>query len=328
MKFRTEIISSESPFRISHRSRTLFTGSCFTNNIGQRLVDLRFPVIVNPFGVVYNPLSIKRNIDRLLSRKLYTAGELHLANMLWFSWDHHSSFSDTDRDRVLDNINSSLTSASDMLYRADYLLLTFGTAWVYRLKKSGEIVCNCHKVPSREFDRELLTPSAIFNECDSMIGSLKRAVPGLKIVLTISPVRHWKDGPQGNQVSKAALHLAVSQLLEKHRDITGYFPAYELMIDDLRDYRFYADDLVHPNKQAIEYIWEKFSETYFTKETRALNQEIQQLVDASAHRTMFPATDSHRKFLEAQLKKTKDLQKRFPDIDFSPFLSRFENSDN
>ena len=324
MQFRTEI-TPESSFRINHRNKTLFTGSCFTNNIGLRLFDLRFPVIVNPFGVVYNPLSVFRNFELMLDSKVYTAKDLRMHDELWFSFDHHSSFSDTNRDRALDKINTSLSEASDMIFEADYLLITFGTAWVYRLLENGRIVCNCHKMPAKEFSRELLTVMDITEACEKIIARLAEKNPGLKIIFTVSPVRHWKDGAHGNQVSKATLLLAVDEICKRFPEKTGYFPAYELLLDDLRDYRFYADDLVHPSEQAMEYIWEKFSLTYFTEETRQLNSEIEKIIHATRHRIMFSGTGNHRKFVDAQLKKIMALQKAFPYLNLIPYVTHFES---
>ncbi len=325
MQFRTEITPDSVPFRISHTSKTLFTGSCFTNNIGRRLEDLRFPVIVNPFGVVYNPLTVKRNIEILLEKKIYTEQDLEYYNELWFSWDHHSSFSDTDKNRVLEHINHNLAEASNLLFQADYLLVTFGTAWVYRLLKTGNIVCNCHKVPTREFSRELICAEEITEAYTSMIHSVRMKNPKIRIIFTISPVRHWKDGSFGNQVSKATLILAVNQILNNFGNITSYFPAYELILDDLRDYRFYADDLVHPNEQAIEYIWEKFSALYFDEETRRVNAEITDLLKAAGHKAWFSNTGLHQKFLETHLMKAQALQKLYPYIDLTPLITHFKS---
>ncbi|HYW95616.1 MAG TPA: GSCFA domain-containing protein [Bacteroidales bacterium] len=328
MPFRTEIKLSPSPFRINHGSKTLFTGSCFTNNIGERLRDLRFPVIVNPFGVVYNPLSVKQNIDQLLARKVYTGDDLEYSDELWFSFDHHSSFSDTNKERVLDHINNALTAASDLLYQADFLLLTFGTAWVYRLRETGGIVCNCHKIPPKAFNRELLSVDDVTNAGISMIKAIRKKNPSVKIIFTISPVRHWKDGAHGNQVSKAVLLLAVENIMKQFGSCTDYFPAYELMLDDLRDYRFYDNDLVHPDKQAVDYIWDKFSETYFDEDTRKLNMEISRLIDATRHRVMFEGTESHKKFVASQLRKVKALQAAYPGIDFTPIAAHFNSPDD
>ncbi len=325
MHFRTEIHPEPSPFRIDHTSKILFTGSCFTNNIGQRLKDLGFPVIVNPFGVVYNPLSIKKNIDRLLEGREYTEQDLEYHNELWFSFDHHSSFSGTDRAAVLRQINDSLHEASALLQGADYVLLTFGTAWVYRLLKTGEVVCNCHKVPAREFSRELMSVDGITQACAGLIRAVRKKNPSARFLFTISPVRHWKDGHFGNQVSKASLVLAVKNILDHFNTMTAYFPAYELLIDDLRDYRYYADDLLHPSNQAIEYIWEKFSQTFFSDETSHLNREIAALALAASHRPLSGSTTGHRKFLEIQLRKTLELQHKHPAIDLSRYRIHFEN---
>ncbi len=224
---------------------------------------------------------------------------------------------------MLENINNSILQAADLFMQSDYLLLTFGTSWVYRLVSSGQIVCNCHKLPARKFKRELLDPREIAQSFKSLVERIRKLNPGIKIIFTISPVRHWKDGATGNQLSKAALILAVNELCTAFPEFTGYFPAYEILLDDLRDYRYYASDLVHPSEEAITYIWEKFSLTYFDEDTRNLNREIGSLSMAMNHRSLFPETENHKKFLLAYLKKANSLQKKYPDIDLTLFISYF-----
>ncbi len=324
MKFRTEIREEPSAFKIDHQTGIVFIGSCFTDNIGNRLRDFFFPVIVNPFGIVYNPFSVSRNIRRLLEEKEYSPEDLDFYNERWFSFDHHSSFSGTRKEEVLATINRTKKQATHHLFHARYLILTFGTAWIYRHLKTNRVVCNCHKLPQREFNRELLDTGEITDEVTYTIRRLLEINPGIRIVFTISPVRHWKDGAHGNQVSKSTLVLAVEELLKRFPDTTTYFPAYELMLDDLRDYRFYSNDLVHPNDQAVEYIWEKFAHTFFDEDTTILNKEISGLLTAARHRTMFPQTESHRRFLKTHRQKSQALQKKYPEIDFSSLIRTFE----
>jgi hypothetical protein len=313
--FRTIIDLNPSSFQISHKSKILFAGSCFTDNIGQRMKELSFRVKINPFGVVYNPLSLLNSLGILLDGDEFTGEDLEFRNELWFSWDHHSSFSNPDKEDSLKQINQEIKISSKQLRKADFLLVTFGTSWVYRLKKNGEIVSNCHKVPEKEFDRMLLSADDIANSWKAFIPELLKKNKDLKIIFTISPVRHWKDGAHGNQLSKASLLLAIDELCSAFPENTEYFPAYEILLDELRDYRFYADDLLHPNSQAIDYIWKQFEKVYFGKQTIEINKEIRKLIQARNHRVYNENTDAHKKFLKKISKDTQQLAKKYPFLD-------------
>lgn len=329
--FRTEIIPAPSRFRISHESTILLNGSCFTDNIGQKLRELSFKAEINPFGVIYNPLSLLNSLGILLDGGKFTGKDLNFHNDLWFSWDHHSSFSNPNKKDCLSKINEQIHVSSSFLKKADFLFLTFGTAWVYRLKINGEIVNNCHKFPESEFDRIFLGPNDIENSWKSFIPEILKINKNLKIIFTVSPVRHWKDGAHGNQLSKSALLLAIDKLCSIFPDNTEYFPAYELLLDDLRDYRFYADDLFHPNTQAVNYIWSVFGDVYFDKQTQEINKELGKLNQAKNHRVFNEGTDAFRKFKEKLLKQTQQLNKKYPFLEINgikpqgnpgPFFSR------
>jgi len=211
--FRTEINPSPSEFRISHKTKILLTGSCFADNLGSYLIDTLFPVHVNPFGVIYNPLSVLNTLGILLDETMFTHEDLEYRNELWFSWDHHSSFSHPDSNGCLMRINDSIQASSKHLRQSLFLVITFGTAWIYRLKATGKIVSNCHKFPDREFERILLGPADIIGVWKSFIEELFAINPDLKIIFTVSPVRHWKDGAHGNQLSKSVLLLAIDNLV-------------------------------------------------------------------------------------------------------------------
>lgn len=318
--FRTKIELQESSFRISHKSRILLNGSCFTDTIGQKMQKLLFPVRINPFGVVYNPISILNGLGILLDEDYYTEDDLLFHNELWFSWDHHSSFSGTVKENCLNHINEEIKTSSKHLKKADYLLITFGTAWIYRLKKTGEIVSNCHKLPEKEFERLLLKPKDIVKSWTVFIQELLGKNKKLKIIFTVSPVRHWKDGAHGNQISKSILLLAIDEICKAFPDNTDYFPAYEIMMDDLRDYRFYADDLLHPNTQAVNYIWEIFQKCYFDKSTLEINKEVEKITLAMNHRVYNEDTDAHRKFREKLAIQTRVLAKKYPFLNFKNIL--------
>jgi hypothetical protein len=322
MDFRTEVNIPPSENRISHDSGILFMGSCFTENIGFLMQELRFRVDLNPFGINYNPSSLSRNLWALLNTKLYTKKELHEANGRWFSFDHHSQFPDADPGACLDQINERIKSSRDRLSGTGYLLITWGTAWVYVLKESANVVSNCHKLPSDKFSRHLLSVNQVVDTYTKLFAGLRTQVPQLKIILTVSPVRHWKDGPVLNSVSKSTLLLAAHRLTEMF-SYCEYFPAYEIAMDDLRDYRYYADDLVHPNQQMIRYIWEKFSDTYFDENTKKLMGEIGKLNAARNHRPFDPSSKQYQQFCRKQLEKVRRLEKDIPGLDLAELAAFF-----
>jgi hypothetical protein len=310
--FRTEIDLQPSSFRISHKSKILINGSCFADNIGQKLSELRFKIKINPFGVVYNPLSLLNGLGILLDGEEFTEEDLSFYNELWFSWDHHSSFSNPSKEICLGKINGETRNSAKHLKKTDFLIITFGTSWAYRLKKTGEIVSNCHKVPEKEFDRIFLNPQDIVNSWKVFIPELLMKNPGMKIIFTVSPVRHWKDGAHGNQLSKSSLLLAINDLCHIFPGFTEYFPSYEILLDDLRDYRFYDDDLFHPNTQAVNYIWSIFSNVYFDTKTLEINRELEKLNQSMNHRAYNKDTEAYLKFTEKLNKKTKELSEKYP----------------
>jgi len=325
MEFRTEVNISPSENRISHDSSILFMGSCFTENIGAMMQELRFRVDLNPFGINYNPSSLSRNLWALLNGKKYTRKDLHEANGRWFSFDHHSQFSDADPEACLSNINERIHFSGNRLAGTNYLLITWGTAWVYVLKENATVVSNCHKLPSDKFSRHLLGVNQVVDTYTKLFAGLRAQVPGLKIILTVSPVRHWKDGSVLNTVSKSTLLLAAHKLTEMF-SYCEYFPAYEIAMDDLRDYRFYGDDLVHPNQQMIRYIWEKFSAAYFNENTIKFMGDIGKLNAARDHRPFDPASQQYLQFCKKQLEKVQRLEKDHPGLDLAELAGFFSES--
>ncbi len=314
--FRTEVNIPPSPDKISHHSNILFIGSCFTENIGVWMKEFKFRVDINPFGINYNPASVARNIELLLERKKYIPDDLYHYNDLWFSFDHHSRFAHPDPAQCLLTINNRLESSAKNLTVTDFLIITFGTAWVYERKNTGTIVSNCHKVPAREFNRYLLSVNQIVQTYTGLIKRLNDLIPSLNIIFTVSPVRHWKDGAPLNMVSKSTLILAVHEIVSTY-DCAEYFPAYELAMDDLRDYRFYNEDMIHPNNQMTAYIWKKFSETYFDPETINLIKELNSLQRALNHKAFYPSSKEHKHFITKQLEIIDGLQKKYPFLDFT-----------
>jgi lysophospholipase L1-like esterase len=285
MKFRTEIIIPRAPFAITHQDNILMTGSCFVENMSAQLYHAGFSICVNPFGIVYNPVSAANGLRDLITQKVYTAGNLFLQEGVYHSFAHHSRFSGTNSEAVVEKINTSIAQATQFLQQATLLVVTFGTANTYRHINSGKIVSNCHKVSAREFEEKRLTVEEITTTWNQLIADLQQVNPNLKLLFTVSPIRHWKDGAHENQLSKATLLLAVNELVAANAHCS-YFPAYELLLDDLRDYRFYADDLNHPNAQAIAYIWEKFSDAYFEPKTKEKIMEYEKQQKLLNHRPL------------------------------------------
>jgi len=291
-------------------------GSCFTENIGSRLKELKFPAEVNPFGVLYNPVSIKNSVEILMEGRKFTGSDLNYGNGLWYSFSHHSSFSHADRDTCVKNINVAIDRASRVLEKAAFLFITFGTARVYRLRETSVSVSNCHKLPHDRFSHLLLTVDEIVDSYVPFINKLKSFNRGLRIVFTVSPVRHWKDGANGNQVSKATLILAVSKLVGIFED-AAYFPAYELVMDDLRDYRFYEKDMIHINDQGVDYIWRRFVKSFIGRDQEPLMKEVAGIMQGVKHRPFNPLSEQYLGFLNNLLGQMSKIEKSNRLIDFS-----------
>lgn len=316
MIFRTKISPEKTDVRIDHRSTLMLLGSCFSQNIGQKLLDGNFDVDVNPFGVLYNPSSIAKSLTLLLDGKKFTREDLFEDRGFFNSFHHHSSFSSTDESECLFRINDSAIRASAKLSGLNVLIVTFGTSYVFSLKKTGKVVSNCHKIPASFFERKRLTVSQIVDEWGDLLIKLRERNPQLKVVFTVSPIRHWKDGAHGNQLSKSILLLAIDELQHKHRNIS-YFPSYELLLDDLRDYRFYAEDMIHPNEMAISYIWEYFAAMYFSEETKNIIKEWRQLVKSSQHRTQNEMSKEYQDFLKNIMDKLLIFKSKYSYLDCS-----------
>lgn len=313
--FRTVFPVQRAPFALTHADRLLLSGSCFTEHIGARLALGKFTTLVNPNGIVYNPVSIARSLALLAGENAGAEDAVFKHNGLWHSWEHHSAFSKPGEQETLQGIRKARQEAADFLQKTSYILLTLGTADVFMLRETGGVVANCHKAPANWFDQRRLTVTETVQVLRDTLTRIKARHPAIQVILTVSPVRHLRSGFVENQRSKAVLVLACAELCEQFNFI-HYFPAYELLLDDLRDYRFYAADMIHPNEQAIDYIWHYFSETYFTAETRVLLEQIGKVIAAARHRPFNPDTEEHRAFVQAQLEKIAELERRSPFINF------------
>ena len=317
-QFRTIIETPKSKHSITHKSRLLLTGSCFASNIGSMLAERKFDIEINPFGVLYNPLSISTMLSRIVDGELFTqqSPELFEHNGKWHSILHHGDFSRNSKEELLGTINNHLERCHKKVAEYDTVIVTFGTAYAYIRNSDNTVVGNCHKLPANIFTRRLLSIDEIVNETAKVIDKFRNSYPDIKFIFTVSPIRHLRDGAHDNQKSKATLLLAIDKIMSLYPDNTLYFPAYEIVLDELRDYRFYADDMVHPSPVAVEYIWECFGKCFFSDATQKLNEEIESIIRATGHRPFDAASDGYRNFLCNLLKKIEGFEEKYPYLNF------------
>ncbi len=314
MKFSTPVTFFSVQQSISHDAKLLILGSCFAENMGEKLTYNKFNTIVNPFGIIYNPISIAKSLAHILNESTFKEDDLLFFNDKWLSLQHHGSFSNSNKAECLQTINQSINSSNKQLKKANYLFVTFGSAWVYEHEKHG-LVANCHKIPAKHFTKRLLKVEEIVAAYTSLIKNVKSSNADINIVFTVSPVRHAKDGLWENNLSKAVLHLSIKELIENFDNCT-YFPAYEIVMDELRDYRFFKDDLVHPTNLAVNYVWEKFAMSYFSKETIVLMGNIQKIKQAATHKPFNFNSEKHQQFIKNQLAIIQELTTQFPHLNF------------
>jgi hypothetical protein len=321
-ELQTFVDISDFDFKIGYNDTTSFFGSCFSTNIGRKFLNLKFNTLVNPFGVLYNPASISKSIDRILQNQLFTEGDLNFYDNFWFSFAHYTSFSDKSKTNCLNNINSNFTDAVKKMNNTSVLVLTLGTSYIYRLKENGCIVANCHKIPDSKFSHEFLKTNESVTLLAETIQKLNKSIPSVRVIITISPIRHWKDGAIENQRSKSALVLA-AQELEHRFDNVHYFPVYEIFMDELRDYRFYARDMLHPSEFAVDYVWEKFSKCFFDSETIKIIKQVEKLNKSLQHRPVNVESVQHQLFRKKLKEQIGTFSKKYPGIDYSKELSDF-----
>lgn len=316
MQFRTPVELPKQAFQINHRHQLCVMGSCFSEHIGGRLTDAKFRCTLNPFGILYNPRSIAVALRQIMQGKVYAPSDLVEDKELFHSMMHHGSFSGGEQQLVLDGINSSISEAHEQLPRLNHLLITFGTAWIYTLKSSGEVVGNCHKMPARLFERTRLSVEDVVTDYTALINELLLLNPDCKIIFTVSPIRHIKETLHGNQISKSTLLLAIETLCQSYPEAVFYFPSYEILLDELRDYRFYADDMLHPSPVAVEYIWSRFSDFYFSAETKEIIKSCQKIKKDIAHRPYHTHSEAYMLFLNQIVLKIDELLRKYPKLDF------------
>ncbi len=314
MKFHLNYKSQKAIYEIHHKHNILLLGSCFADSIGEYLQRYKFGVLKNPYGILFNPISIVQFINDTLNIEEDNEWSIIHRNGVFYSWKCHSSVYATERNELLKKLSNIKREGGSYIAKCDYLFITFGSAFVYRLQENNRIVANCHKQPGNLFGKELLSVNEIVQACKMAFEKWKIVNPKTRIILTVSPVKYLRDGIHGNNLSKATLLLAVNQLCKECE--CDYFPAYELVSDDLRDYRFYEEDLAHPNEVAVNYVWEKFSETYFEDDTKAINKEIDKLLQAQHHKILFPNTEDAVAFQQNIDKMRKELIKKYPYLRF------------
>ena len=338
MNFHLDFTPKPFTKKISHYQQLLLIGSCFSENIGTRLKHHKFEVLENPNGILFNPISITKSITSYIDNKKYTEKDLFYYNECWNSWEHHSRFSHPDAAQCLKEINHSQQQAHNFLKTAGWLMITLGSAFAYTLNfvegktekgmtgPDGEVVANCHKVPTDKFNKRLLGLEEISDALQLMLDKLAMLNPLIKIIFTISPVRHLRDGFVENNRSKARLIEAVHSLVDTKENLF-YFPSYELVVDDLRDYRFYAEDMVHPNYAATNYVWDKFVATCIDEPAQKLMKEINTINAAKNHKPFNSTSQQHKKFLLLNLERVSELSKQHLYINFEEEKKYFSSND-
>ena len=321
MVFRQEFQPESLAIKLQHKHKLMLLGSCFTEQMGTKMSRVKFRTLENPHGILFNPASICKSVQTYIQNKVYLQEDLFEHEGIWGSWDHHTRFSDVNSTVVLEKINESQKKAHDFLKEADWLMLTLGSAFLYEKMDVG-FVANCHKVPTDKFRRRLMATEEIISMFKQLFQKLLLFNPHIKILFTISPVRHLREGFIENNRSKANLINAVHQLIADHQNIF-YFPAYELIIDDLRDYRFFAEDMVHPNHQATSYVWEKFQQTCIEESDLGLIKEMHQLDLAKNHKAFNPDSNQHKLFLKKCAEKAQALMLSHTHLDLQEEITFF-----
>jgi len=307
MNFRTNIQLKKERNQIDYNSNLLLIGSCFSENISNKLTYFKFNTFSNPFGILFNPIAIERLITNAINLKKYSENDIFKMNERWHSYDAHSDVSANNKSELLHNLNTQIEVTHQHLKKASHIIITIGTAWVYRFIKTDTIVGNCHKVPQKKFLKELLSVDEITASIENITTLIKAENPTVNIIFTVSPVRHLKDGFTENSQSKAHLLTAIHQITDKRNQLY-YFPSYEIMLDDLRDYRFYANDMVHPNETAIQYIWEQFQQVWIDEKSNSIMKEVDTIQKGLAHRPFNPNSTQHQMFLKSLQQKVITLK--------------------
>lgn len=321
MKLQTQIpLEKQSNNQIDYNSNVLLLGSCFVEHMGKKLEYFKFQNFQNPFGILFHPKAIETLIVNVINRKVYSENDVFLHNEQWHCFDAHSKLSNTSKEDLLADLNLAIKSTNKQISKSTHIIITLGTAWVYNHIETNKIVANCHKVPQKQFIKELMSVDAVFESLKNILELIKSVNTEASIIFTVSPVRHVKDGFVENTQSKAHLISAMHQVLNQKSSIVNrqslYFPSYEIMMDELRDYRFYNEDMLHPNQVAINYIWKKFQSVWISKEASKTMGNVDTIQKGLLHTPFNPNSELHIKFLQSLESKVKILQSQFPNISF------------
>ncbi len=322
MEFRTTVKTGENRSWLHHSDSVVLLGSCFSDNIGAKMHGALINATVNPMGTLYNPMSIARGVQRLIECRPVAGQELFMQGGVWNSYDFHSRHSKPDKQVAIDHMNARIEQGHQALETAQLLTITLGTSIVYRLKATSEVVANCHKVPQHEFERKMATVGEMTDVLDAMLTALHEFNPGLKIILTVSPIRHIADGLDTSSLSKASLRVAIHEVMKRHRDYCDYFPAYEIMLDDLRDYRFYSSDMVHPSDVAVEYIWQAFQATYLDDHSALAVARCERIHKRLQHRPMSSNRETVDRFNADTASVVRNLIKEYPYLEQNTELQK------
>lgn len=315
MKFRTELEVAKASFELTYSSNFFFIGSCFSTTISSELKERGFKYIsANPFGVLFNPIAISQVLNRVIEQKEVVKEDFFENQGIFRHWEFGSQVFEKNLQTTITKLNETIFCQYQFLKKTNVVFITLGTAWVYELVDNQKIVANCHKMPASLFKKRLLKSTEIQNAIEKIVQKLLQINPSIQIVLTISPIRHIKDGMVENQRSKSILFTVVHELVDLFENIS-YFPSYELIMDDLRDYRFYKKDLIHPNEQAVEYIWEKFKTTYFSNVAEQHVKQVEKLVKSLKHRPLNRASEKDSLLFKEKLQKQAQELKKYIDFE-------------
>ena len=323
MEFRTTVKTGENRSWLHHDDNVMLMGSCFSDNIGAKLRAALINATVNPTGTLYNPISIAQCVTRLIDNEPIAGQNLFMQGGVWNSFDFHSRHSLPDKQAAINHMNDCISRGHEALRNAQLLTITLGSAIVYRLRSTGEVVANCHKVPQHEFERKMSSVSEMAQVIDSMLTRLHEFNPELRIILTVSPIRHIADGLDTNSLSKASLRVAIHQAIARHSEYCDYFPSYEIMLDDLRDYRFYNNDMVHPSDVAVEYIWQAFQATYLDDHSALAVARCERIHKRLQHRPMSTNRETVDRFYADTASVVRNLIKEYPYLSKHPELKRY-----
>lgn len=314
MKFQTQIpLDKQNNNQIDYNSNVLLLGSCFSENVGKKLNYFKFQNQQNPFGILFHPIAIETLISNAVQKKEYSEKDIIFHNEQWHCFDAHSKLSSSSKKELLINLNKQINTTNEQINKASHIILTLGTSWVYRFIKTNTVVANCHKIPQNQFSKELISVETIVDALNNILSLIKSVNNKAVILFTVSPIRHLKDGFIENMQSKSHLITAIHQVITKQ---SFYFPSYELMMDELRDYRFYAEDMIHPNQTAIDFIWEKFKYVWIAEDALKTMDKVAEIQKGLQHKPFNLNSEAHQKLLNILEDKKRDIKKRHSHITF------------